>query len=136
MLSVRRGLSAQRATLSCAKPGWTGTRHPREVAGEEFIESRFDRNFDLQQHPVADEMPEIRLPDCPGPPLRLGWYVPFVPPDFAGVDAPGTVGFGFCLVNRSGRLITAGGTAPDSSTATVDPGGAGGCGEPPTDPAG
>ncbi|KQT92045.1 hypothetical protein ASG49_08685 [Marmoricola sp. Leaf446] len=70
------------------------------------------------------------------PGVELGWYVPFVPPDFAGVQAPGTAGFGFCLVNRSGRRVTAGGTAPDSSTATVDPGGAGDCGEPPTDPAG
>jgi hypothetical protein len=29
-----------------------------------------DLNLDLQRHPVADEMPEIRLPDCPGPPLN------------------------------------------------------------------
>lgn len=70
------------------------------------------------------------------PGVRLGWYVTFLPPDFDGVEAPGTAGFGFCLVDRTGRRITAGGTAPDSAVATVDPGGAGDCGEPPTDPAG
>lgn len=69
------------------------------------------------------------------PGVRLGWYVPFVPPGAERDVARGRPGFAFCLENRSGHLDTVAEPARDGAEVTVGTDDGGGCGEAPTVPA-
>ena len=70
------------------------------------------------------------------PGVRLGWYVPFVPPGAERDVARGRPGFAFCLENRSGHLDTVAEPARDGAEVTAGPDDGSGCGEAPTAPAG